>query len=477
MANRTRNTLRQGRWRWLALAVAVLVISAVAVIAVVDETALRSRFELTASDALGMSVTIDGPVGIGVWPMPHFTAGEIRLEQRDAQLAEIESARLDVAIAPLFLGELRIRHLVLDGADVRLARDASGRFNFEPLAPHAARGGPLPGIAVAAASFSYRDEASGAHLQASGCDGRLSGLAASGGEGTGRLARLEADGELHCATVTWQDLELTDVGIEARGREGRVTLDPVTLTVFGGTGRGRLEAAFSADLPRWSLDFTLAGFDLEAALRALEPEARAEGKLDFSAELTAAGVGRDAIERSLEGTISLHGKGLTLHGTDLDERLADYDATRRFGLVDAGAVLLAGPVGLVVTKGRDFARVLRADRGSTEFREVVSEWIVDNGVAEAQDVAAATGKHRLAARGNLDFSAQRFDGFTIVLLDSRGCAVMEQAVSGSFSDPDIQEPGLIETLLGPWIELLQRGIDQFTDDECTVVYDGAVSPP
>jgi hypothetical protein len=474
MADRALNTPRHRRWRWLVLAVAVLVIAALAVIAVVDETALRSRFEHTASDMLGMDVSIAGPVGIGVWPVPHFTAGKLRVKQRDAQVAEIEAVRLDVAIAPLFLGELRIRHLVLDGADVRIRRDASGHFNFAPADPDAARGGPLPSIAFAAASFSYMDEASGADLQASGCNGLL---AASEGEGAWQLAHLRADGELRCAAVRRQDLELADFGIEWHAHEGGITLDPFALTVFGGTGRGRLEVDFSAELRRWSLEFALADFDLEAALRALEPDARAEGKLDFSAKLSATGNEWGAIERSLEGSISLHGKALTLHGADLDARLSDYEATRRFGLLDAGAVLFAGPVGLVVTKGRDFARLLRADEGSTEFREVVSEWVVRDGVAEAQDVAAATGKHRLAARGNIDFSAHRFDDFTIMLLDSRGCAVMEQAVTGPFSDPDIQEPGLIETLLGPWIELLQKGIEQFTDGECTVVYEGAVGPP
>lgn len=142
-----------------------------------------------------------------------------------------------------------------------------------------------------------------------------------------------------------------------------------------------------------------------------------------------------------------------------------------------GAVLLAGPVGLVATKGRDFARLLSAANGQTEFGEVHSTWTIRQGVAEADDVAAATKGNRLAARGKLDFSAGRFDDLTIMLLDKRGCAVLEQAVTGPFDDPEIEEPGAIETLVGPLTEMLQRGIDQFTDEECEVVYEGAVEHP
>ncbi|HUG98195.1 MAG TPA: hypothetical protein VMQ83_03385 [Gammaproteobacteria bacterium] len=131
----------------------------------------------------------------------------------------------------------------------------------------------------------------------------------------------------------------------------------------------------------------------------------------------------------------------------------------------------------MVTKGRDLARLQFAGEGSTEFRRVISDWEVRDGVARAVDVAAATRKNRIAVRGSIDFAARRFESLDILLLDRRGCAVMEQAVSGPFSDPQVEEPSAVETLVGPLIELVETGLAQLTDKKCDIAYDGAVSAP
>lgn len=477
MTDRVVSIRGRARWLWLLLAVAILVVGSIVIAALVDDAALREQLERRASEALGVDLTIGGAVRFGLWPAPRLTAEAVQLEHDDERVAEIERVRLQMAVAPLFRGRVQVRRLVLDGAAIRIVRDTSGQYNFGAPDREQAQLELPPDVSFSDAAISYLDESSGATFQASGCEGRLARLAVLAGEGAWPLARLEADGEVRCGTLRRPDLELLDLQIEGQAREGRLALDPARLVLFGGQGRGRLEADFSVGVPTWSLDFAVEGLELEAALQALEPEARAEGQLTLSSELSASGEDWEAVIGSLEGSLSLHGKALTLHGTDLDDRLSDYDSTRRFGLLDAGAVLLAGPIGLVATKGRDFARLLSEADGQTEFRQVSSTWTIREGVAEADDVAAATTKNRLAARGKVDFSASRFDELTIMLLDRHGCAVMEQAVTGPFSDPQVEEPGVIEAMLGPWMELLQRGIEQITGEECEVVYAGAIEHP
>jgi AsmA protein len=104
-------------------------------------------------------------------------------------------------------------------------------------------------------------------------------------------------------------------------------------------------------------------------------------------------------------------------------------------------------------------------QGTTEVGVLVSEWSVREGRAHADDVAAATRKNRIAVLGGLDYAARSFDGLRIVLLDKHGCAVLEQAVTGPFSDPQVEEPGAIETLLGPLFELVEKGIGQLAGKE------------
>ena len=382
---------------WWLLAASVLVALAIGTyIALVDEEALRARFQQAAEETLGTTVTIAGPVNAGVWPTPHLAANDVRVGDAETRLADIDTVRLHVAISSLFSARPRVTHAGFSGV---------------------------------------------------------------------RVSALE------------REFSFADVRIGVDEDADRVTLDPISLELLGGAAHGRLEVDFAAETPRWDLELDLDGFELEAALQALEPEASAAGQMDFSVRLTATGGRLEEIERTLAGTISLRGEALTLHGRDLDKRLADFESTRRFGLLDAGAVLLAGPVGLVVSKGRDLARLQFAGEGSTEFRRVISDWDVQDGVARAVDVAAATGKNRIAVRGSIDFAARRFESLDILLLDRRGCAVMEQAVSGPFNDPQVEEPNAVETLVGPLIDLVETGLAQLTDKKCEVVYDGAVSAP
>jgi uncharacterized protein involved in outer membrane biogenesis len=454
---------------------AVMLIVVVAIIAVTDETVLRSRFERAASEAIGMDVAIAAPLRLGVWPVPHIVARQVRIGATSSPVADIETVRLHPALLSLFSGKPRVRHLGLSGAELHISRDASGRLNLPTAKADTEAGARLPDIDFSAAALAYVDAATDSRIEASGCSGRVTGLTMAKGEK--RLAGLGADGALQCETIRRQGVDFADVRTGVRARAGKATLDPIRLDLFGATGRGRLEADFSVEPTRWRFNFELEDFALEDALQSLEPEARAAGRLTFSAELAAAGDTREAIEQSLDGTVALHGKDLTLHGADLDKRLADYDSTREFGMLDAGAVLFAGPLGLVVTKGRDFARLLRPDGGSTEFREVVSEWTVRGGVANADDVAAATAKNRIAARGKIDFAARRFDGLSILLLNRRGCVVMDQSIRGTFDAPQIEEPNAVETIAGPLIDLVQKSIAKLTDEQCEVVYDGAVGPP
>ncbi|TVQ47143.1 MAG: AsmA family protein [Gammaproteobacteria bacterium] len=435
MADRMVDIRRHARWLWLLLAVAVLMVAAAVITSLVDESALRAQLEQRGSAALGAELTIEGPVGLGLLPTPRLTAASVQLTSGGARVAEIEVIRLQLAVAPLFRGRVQVRRLELDGAEIRIVRDASGHYNFAIPEQTQTQAELPPTLSLTNSVIEVLNEASGARF------------------------------------------ELSELRIEAQVHEGQWTLEPVELVMFDGRGHGRGAADFSADVPTWSLEVQVDGFELEAALQALEPDARATGQMSFAAELSASGGAWEAIVDSLEGSVSLHGKTLTVQGTDLDARLADYDSTRRFGLLDVGAVLLAGPIGLVATKGTEFGRLLSAADGQTEFGEVISTWTIRGGVAEADDVAAATKENRLAARGRIDFSANRFDDLTIMLLDAQGCAVMEQAVTGPFSDPEIEEPGAIEAMLGPFTELLQRGIDQFTDEKCEVVYEGSVAHP
>ena len=55
----------------------------------------------------------------------------------------------------------------------------------------------------------------------------------------------------------------------------------------------------------------------------------------------------------------MHGDNLVLDIGDLDKEFSRYESTQNFNLVDVGAFFLAGPIGLALTKGYDYSRILK----------------------------------------------------------------------------------------------------------------------
>jgi uncharacterized protein involved in outer membrane biogenesis len=481
-SNRTTQPKRRRRRRatlgiGLVAIVAVVLGLLLLVIIVVDEAVLPARFEQTASEALGMEVSMAGAVNLRFWPNPHIHARQVSVSSDNSRVADFESVRLHIAIAPLFRGVARIRHVRLADGQILIVRDMDGRLNVQPREPDLDPEVTMPSFAFANASMIFIDERAETRSELATCDGRLHHMARAEGDAPEGLAGLEFEGNLQCESIGHDDLIFHDVAMVMRAEGGRFEFDPISLTTFGGAGEARFEADFSGDTPGVDFEITLDEFHLDAFLKLLQDDAQAEGTMHFAASLSASGENPAAMWHALEGDISLHGRELKLHGIDVDQRVSDYGDTQAFNLLDVGAVLFAGPVGLAFTKATNYAQLLTADNGSTEFREAVSHWKLSNGVATAIDVAAATEKNRFAAYGTINFAERTFDGLEVALLDRHGCAAIEQAVTGSFSEPKIEQLSGVETLLGPLIDLVERGIEALTDEECEVVYDGIIDAP
>jgi len=184
---------------------------------------------------------------------------------------------------------------------------------------------------------------------------------------------------------------------------------------------------------------------------------------------------RDELRRSAEGEVSLSGTNLTLAGVDLDRDLSRYEASQRFNLFDLTAFVFAGPLGLVVTKGTQFAGLEQQGGGNTQIRTVVSKWKVEKGVAHARDVALTTSHNRLALQGGLDFVDEKFDEVFVALVDSKGCAKVRERIRGPFGNPVVEKPGVLASITGP-VRNLFRDIPG-ADAKCDVFYSGSVAPP
>jgi hypothetical protein len=469
--------------RILILAVSALVV--VAVVAgllawwLVDTDRLGEELENRLAEALDMEVEIGEPPGLSLWRGAVVTIADPELRREGQVVARADSLRVRLDVSALLTGELRPTEVHLERAEASIERFGPGEFSIR--LPET-EGETLDALSLRRvrlddARLSYLDGVSELEWLFEGCDLDLRNLRHDGGEREEALATLRFEGELECEGLSQDRIELSDMSADLRARDGVVEIEPISATMFDGQWSGKLTADLSDSPPGFAAEGQLSQFDLGSFMAMLEPEPGAAGKLDLDVAFTARGRTWQEIRESSEGSISLSAGELVLEGYDLDDELDGYADTQRFNLVDVGAVFLAGPFGLVASRGYAFTGMLDGSEGSTTIEQMISEWQVENGLARASDVAFRTPENRLALSGALDFNDYRFDDLKVAVVDSDGCSIVEQRISGRFREPEVEQPNFLVTIAGPLLDLLERGVEAITDEDCEAFYSGSISHP
>ena len=459
--------------------VGLLILVAVALLVFVDINVYKPRLEVAASRALGMEVRVGGRLGIGFFPGLHVTLQDVHIRIRGTDLASAKQASLGIDLLPLLQKQVRIGKIALKRPSISIERDSDGKFNFEK--PEAARAGltalDLAKVSLSDGTLLYTDKQSGEGFEAVNCNLNARRLRLAEGKSSDLLKHLSFTADIACGEIRAKDFAVSDLKFSADGKNGVFDLKSVTMRVFGAQGSGSVQADFSGVIPRYHVRYSLPQFRIEEFFKTLSPQKVAEGPMDFSANLLMQGKTVNEMRQTVRGQISLRGENLTLNGSDLDREFARFESSQNFNLVDVGAFFFAGPLGLAVTKGYNFASIFQGSGGRSEIRTFVSDWKVERGVAQAQDVAMATNQNRIALIGKLDFVNEQFDDMTMALVDAQGCAKVRQKIRGSFRKPVVEKPGVLKSLAGPALKLLKKGRDIFPGGECEVFYAGSVAPP
>jgi AsmA protein len=193
-------------------------------------------------------------------------------------------------------------------------------------------------------------------------------------EGTGTLDRLRLAGV---------DLRNVDVGL--RARDGRIQVDPLRADAFGGRAASALTVDVRGSQPSVHLEQRLDGVDVAEMLGQLVNLRQVEGRGRAHLVLDSQGLGFDALFKGLRGTFDLTVEDGALLGADLGyeiERALDTARLRPPGAANTG----------------------RTDFSTLRGRGTVAERRLRNEQLEfVSDVATVRG------RGDVDYGANRVD--------------------------------------------------------------------
>lgn len=176
---------------------------------------------------------------------------------------------------------------------------------------------------------------------------------------------------------------------------------------------------------------------------------------------------------AIEAGFVLEGRNLKIYGMDLDNVIEKFKRSQEFNLADVSAVMFAGPAGLAVTKGTDFARLAFTKAGdSTQVKHFLTNWRMKKGLLTADDVALSTNKNLISTSGWYSVKSDSLD-FKINILDKRGCELVSQRIYGDAIDPDYGKVKLLKTFLGP----VKNFFRNMGLAKCDTLYFGKVEHP
>ena len=440
-----------------------------------DIEVYRSELETTASQALGLDVSIGGRLRLGFSPRPHFTLEDVRVRNGASDIGTAKKVGLVIDLLPLIRGRIQVRDVALEHVELFIERGADRVFNFERSTASGPIGDPLrlARVSMSDGVLRYADRQSGREYVAQGCRLQLRDLQLAGGTTSTLMKRLSLSGKGTCDRIPKQNFAVTDVTFAVAGK-GAIFVATPTMWVFGARGNGRIHADFSGAIPKYRVEYALPLFQIDELFKTMSPKQIAQGRVNFSADISMQGSTVREMRQSAQGRVALNGRDITLFGRDLDSELSRFESSQNFNLVDVGALFFAGPLGLAVTKGFTFASLLQGAGGRSEIRELVSEWKVERGIARAQDVAMATRQNRIALHGELDLVNEQFDDVTLAVIDSNGCSKAQEKIHGDFFNPVFENPSTLATIAGSAVNLYKQGRGLFPGGACEVFYTGSV---
>jgi hypothetical protein len=453
------------------------------ILALLNIQAFKPQIEAAASDALGMDVRVKGRLGITLFPGFGISLRDISVRNAGADVVTIEKMRIGLKLIPLARHEVLISRVGLIKPVFSLVRDKDGKFNFEkPGRALSGRPFGVKKISISLGRLVYTDERSGERVEAEDFDVTLRNPSYSATDGAEPFKNISFTGDIRCKTLTLHNVTLTNLVMRTAGGKGIFDINPLSVDIFGGTGKGSIHADVTGASPHYRVIAALNRFRIEELIHASSagkiPPKSIEGPVDFSADLTATGKSADEVKRSLDGDLSLNGENLMLYSIDIDALIPKYERSQNFNLVDVGAFFLAGPFGPALTKGYNFGSLYEESQGGKgTIRKLVSIWKVKKGIAEAIDVALASKKHRIAMKGGLNFINDRFVDVTVAVLDKRGCAVYSQKVHGPFSKPQIEKVSIFKSITGSVSNALEDAWKFIQGKKCRAFYSGSVAQP
>ncbi len=482
----------------LVVIMAAIIVTLVAIVMTFNLNKYKPQIEKKVYEATGKELKIQGKIGLSLSPFG-ISAKDIVIKNpkgfSSQDMLKLGKVAISLQLAPLLNKQIKINYVKLININLLVEKSKKGILNLalkkKQISSKPAKkeisdsSGTLPMVNVGKVllenvNIIYKDHQTNTKANVNGLNLSINNIALSGDKDI--LKALSLKGLLTINNIKYDRYLLKNISANFKFKDKIATIDPMKLTTFNSTAIGKLIYNMQNKTPKIYIQEHIGKFDLAEISKEFikSKKISLNGYVKADVKLAMTGQTPKQITKSLSGKIYVVGDNFGVKGIDLNKILSAYDKTKSLNVKDVGAFMLAGPVGLALTKGADAGSAV-AGIGSgetTAIKKMVINTPIQKGILILKDVALSTGKYRLAIKGKLNLYNKRFIHVAVGFLNKKGCAKISQTVSGSFSKPKVNTSklavsavtGMVTSLFGQFKGL--AGGKKKT--KCKVFYNGSV---
>ena len=203
------------------------------------------------------------------------------------------------------------------------------------------------------------------------------------------LRDLNANGNIRIGTLTAPKLKVSNVRIEVKAQDGRVAIDPMAASLYGGSLSGSI-GLNAHGIPQFNVKQTLTGVRVGPLLTDLANFERIEGWGNFSMNVSTSGETVSQLRRGLNGTAAAALYDGAIKGINIAATIREAKAT----------------IGQL--KGKQVTEVADTTQ-QTDFTELKATFTIRHGIASNRDLSGKSPVLRLAGEGDIDLGNERMN--------------------------------------------------------------------
>jgi len=457
----------------------------------------KPQIEQKVYETTGKELKINGKIGFSLSPFG-ISAKDIIIKNPKGfsknNMLKVQKAGISLQIIPLLHKQLKINYIEFANVDLlvekskkgvlNLAIEKKSQKNIKKSKQKSNKENTLPKInvnkiLVKNVNIVYKDMQTKMETKINGLDLTINNIAINGKD---IFKTLSLKGLLFINNIKYNKYLLTNISANFKIKNEIATINPMKFSMFNSNIIGKLVYNIQNKKPLISIEEHIAKIDLKELSKEFikNKKVSLDGYAKADIKLSMIGTSLKDIEKTLNGTSYIQGDNLGIKGIDLNKIVDNYNNLKKINLKDAGAFLLAGPIGVAITKGANGAQAAIGFKGgTTAIRKLVINTPVKNGIVTLEDVALATKKHIIALKGKINLPKESFVNVSAGILNSKRCAIFIQKINGTFSNPKINiskvatsvVTGIAKSLFAQFGRVLPK---TKKSSKCKVFYQGSI---